>query len=210
VQRLEFVGPNERALRWIASRRGGLINYIEVATDNIFDTPDEREAAWEFFHRHLTRRYHRRTQGIQFHDNDTTHARYDALPNAPNLITVYRDEWSRIDGQLNVLHVEWRATGVDAVRALGIHHARDVLTRDHRKFWEERLRFYAIDAGRLGRLYRNRSDGTRSHRITAADRSYGNRILGRYQTIQEFIDDYRPGHIQHVLTPLSTQSFLPH
>jgi hypothetical protein len=210
VQRLAFWGPNEEALRWIASRSDGRINYLEVTNDYIFDTLDWREAGWEYFHRHLTRRYHRLLQGIQFDDNNPLHARYDAPRGTPNLITIYREERSRTTKECcYLLHVEWRATGEDAVRAAGILRPRDLLTYDFRPFWEERLRFYAIDPGRLGRLYRNRNQGTRSHRITPADRKHGRRLISDYETIQKFIDHYRSDNIQHVLTPLPTKPFLP-
>ena len=208
-QRLDFKQPTDRALRWIASRTDGLINYAEVTLDLIFDTSEDSLAARSYLDRYRIRRWHRREHGIRYYDNDPNNQRYDGPPTAPNVVTDYLEDHCRITGELNCLHLEWRLNSLYAVRAAGILRPRDVLTFDHRAFWQERLRLYAVDPGRLGRLYRNRNQRTHSHLITPADRKHGNRVIGRYETIQEFIDDYRSTRIDRVLTPLSTEPFLP-
>jgi hypothetical protein len=209
-QRLDIKGPDEVALRWIAARRDGRINCLEVALDYIWDTEEWREACWEHFHRHLARRYHRLLQGIQFHDGNPLHGRYDAPRGTPNLITIYRQDYCRITEQpCYVLHVEWRATGIKAVHAAGILRPRDLLTFNFRAFWKERLRFYTVDPERLGRMFLNRQSGTRRRRITPQDRAEGEDALRPYATMQELIDFYNPGRIGRILTPLDVEPFLP-
>ena len=133
----------------------------------------------------------------------------EAASAARNLITDYLEDHSRITDEGPCLHVEWRARGVEAMRAAGIARPRDVLRFDHRAFWKERLRLVKVDPGRLGRLFRNREQGTRQHRITDADISLGRKIMCRYQTMQEMLDGLGPLRIGHVLTPLSAEPFLP-
>ena len=95
------------------------------------------------------------------------------------------------------------------MKAAGIIHPRHLFSFDHRAFWQERLRLYRLDPGRLGRLYRNRQQGTRSHLITERDRTVGAKIIGRYDTIQELLDGIGGGRIGHALTRLSAEPFLP-
>ena len=208
-QRLDFKQPTDRALRWIASRTDGLINYAEVTLDLIFDTSEDSLAARSYLDRYRIRRWHRREHGIRYYDNDPNNQRYDGPPTAPNVVTDYLEDHSRITDEGPCLHVEWRARGVEAMRAAGIARPRDVLRFDHRAFWKERLRLVKVDPGRMGRLFRNREQGTRQHRITDADISLGRKIMCRYQTMQEMLDGLGPLRIGHVLTPLSAEPFLP-
>jgi hypothetical protein len=201
-QRLEFKQPNDAALRWIARRKDGLVNRVQITLDYIFDTDEARLATRAFLHSHLARRCHR-NQPVQFYKDEW----YDGPRTAPNLITDYLEDHSRITGESCCLHLEWRANGVDAVRAAGIIRPSNVFRYNHRHFWERRMLLYAIDDGRLGRLIRNRTEDTRSHIITEADRERGAYIIGFYETIQELIDRF-PG-IQRVMTRLDNEPFLP-
>jgi hypothetical protein len=207
-QRLDFKQPSDRALRWIASHCDGLVNWVEVTLDLIFATAHECAVCRTYFHRYLRRRWHC-GQKITFYHDDPDNERYDGPSTAPNIINDYTQQCSRITGECYCLHVEWKMRGVGAVRAGGILRPRDLLTFDHRAFWEKRLLLYKIDPARLGRLFRNREAGTRSHRITAPDRKLGNRIVGRYKTIQKLLDHYSSDRIGHVLTPISSEPFLP-
>jgi hypothetical protein len=207
-QRLDFKQPDEEALRWIAGRNDGLINYGEVTLDLIFRSRAESVAARDYLYRHLTRRWHR-GQEIVFYDNDEDSTRYDGPRTAPNVIAIYLEDYSRITGECYCLHVEWKMRGVDAVRAAGILRPRHLLTFDHRAFWRERMRLYTVDPGRLGRLFRNREEITHSHRITPADSVTGRTAIAPYQTVQMLIDHFAPYRIGRVLTPLSSRPFLP-
>lgn len=142
-QRLEFKQPTERALRWIAKREDALINRVEVALDFIFDTPAERDDTFEFLHRHLVRRWHGKTQKIKLvrsgaksgkgkkglpelvDEIEMGETRYDA-GRAPNKIVFYRNQYSRITGELNCLHLEWHLNGVRPVSSAEIGSGEDL------------------------------------------------------------------------------------
>ena len=49
-----------------------------------------------------------------------------------------------------------------ACRAAGIGSTSELLKFDHRQFWKDRLLLYEVDAEKLGRMVRNKRDGTRS------------------------------------------------
>jgi hypothetical protein len=208
--RLILRQPNETALRWVACRADGLVNGVEVTLDFIYDTPAAATAARAYLHRHLTRRWHC-GQKIEFYDKDEDKQRYDGPPTARNIITDYPQEICRLTGQLNCVHVEWRARGSVAVRAAGIHCPRHVLTFNHRAFWQRRLRLVAIDPGRLGRWLRNRQAPRRQHAITAADERDGRRVIRRLgnNTAQGLLDAYRGLRIEWLLTPLPQDPWLP-
>jgi hypothetical protein len=203
-QRLEFKQPDEVALRWIA-RRCGLLNRVEVALDLIYATLAEAEATRSYLHRHLTRRWHFHHTIVHYKNGQ----RYDGPRTAPNIITDYLEDHSRITGEYYCLHLEWRATGKKAVRAIGILRPRHVLTFDHRAFWEPRMRLYTVDPAQLGRMFRNRQLGTRRHRITPQDCAEGEDTLIPYETMQELVDYYSPARIGRILTPLDPEPFLP-
>jgi hypothetical protein len=208
-QRLTFFQPTDEAIRWIAARRDGFVNHVQLTFDLIYVTPANAEAARDYLDRHRTRRWHRRSQGVKHYKNDKALTRYDGPAHARNTVTDYLEDYSRITGQPHCLHVEWRAEGVEAVRAAGVSHPRHCLNFDHRAFWQARLLLYAVDEGRLGRLFNNRQKRTRRHRITGADRARGRRILWCYDTMQELIDGLGPLRISHVLTPLDPEPYLP-
>jgi hypothetical protein len=83
-----------------------------------------------------------------------------------------------------------------AVRSAGIHSAGNLIDFDHRAFWERRLLLVDVDREKLGRLYRNQLDGTRSRSPAMdggrnRDQRYGNILVNGVVTIQELIDRYR-------------------
>jgi hypothetical protein len=162
-QRIDLSRPTRQALRWLARRKDALINRVEITLDLTFRYRPDAEEAWEFFHQHWVRRWHGRTQEIsQCGDgNFGSHTRYDADRSAPNQHVLYTDAHTRITGELNCVHVECRLNRLKAVRAAGIKSGQDLLQFDHRAFWQERLLFYDVDRGRLGRLLRNYVTGRR-------------------------------------------------
>jgi hypothetical protein len=212
-QRLDFKQPNDDALRWIATRSDGIVNYVEVALDLAFPTAPDQLANRDYLDRHLVRRWHRRSQGIRWEGDDRYDdelTRYDAPPAARNKIALYAQDYSRITGELNCLHLEWRLVGLEATRATGLSEPRRYRNFDHRSFWRSRLRLYAVEPGRLGRLFNNRKAGTRRHSITFEDERLGARLLSQYgDTAQDMLDWLGSHRISHVLTPLDTEPYLP-
>ena len=70
-QQLELRQPTYEALRWIASRNDVLINRVEVSLDFVFGGDEERDDAFEFLHRHLVRRWHRRHREVKLVKGET-------------------------------------------------------------------------------------------------------------------------------------------
>jgi hypothetical protein len=204
-QRVELRQPSQRALHWLARRNDVLINRVEITLDLVFEYRGNVEEAWDFFHQHLVRRWHGRSQEIRVvrsapRDDEpgAWGTRYDAGRRAPNRLVLYADDHTRITGELNCLHVEWRLTGLKAVRAAGINSGKDMPEFDHRAFWQRRLLFYSVDRRRLGLQIRNRRMGTR-RRSSKTCRSSAHWMDGRagevyarsFDTVQELIDELK-------------------
>jgi hypothetical protein len=207
-QRLELKQPSARALRWIANREDALINGTEVAVDFVFANWAERDDALEFLHRHLVRRWHGQHRIRVLSGAAAT--RYDARRTARNVLVLYRQTFSRITGELCVLHLEWRANGSRAVRATGISSGKDIVEYDHRTFWTKRLLLYDIDPARLGKYLRNRSRITKSRVATACDRRIGHVVCASVDTMQDLIDEYGAVfRIQRAMQRIPADALLP-
>ena len=225
-QRVELRQPSDQALRWLARHDDALINRAEVTIDLVFKSWAERDDAFDFLHRHLVRRWHGKRQQIRVYkaeDKRTSGGtRYDAGRWAANRIVFYREEHSRITGELASLHLEWRLNGLKAVRSAGIESGQDLLEFDHRQFWQKRLLLYEVDCQRLGRLIRNCLSGKRS-RVSAIKQTSGYRVNidGRTGethrrvagTVQELIDSFQRVRervrVKRALSPLSNETLLP-
>ena len=225
-QRIELRQPSDKALRWLARHRDALINQVEITIDLTFKFRANVEEASDFLHQHLVRRWHRRRQGVRTFcstpRDDNTGAgetRYDAGPQASNLLVIYAEDHTRITGELNCLHIEWRLNGLKAVRAAGIGSGQDLPEFDHRAFWQKRLRLYVVNRRRLGRLLRNHVTGKRrrtpeiyqsgTYRVDIEGRT-GEVYVRAYDTVQELIDELKSLCLIHrALTRISNDSLLP-
>lgn len=229
-QRVEFRQPSIKALRWLTQRSDALINRAEITIDLVFNNWAERDDTWEFLHQHLVRRWHGRKQEIRAYrrraqnhplsdEGGVGDTRYDAGRGAPNVVVFYREEHSRVTGELCCLHLEWRLNGSRAVRAAGIESGRDLLEFDHRQFWQKRLLLFDVDRRRLGRLIRNQITGRkrRAPEILRTEGFYVNldgrtgEVYGRsHDTVQELIDQLgRSYRLRRVLVPISNLPLLP-
>jgi hypothetical protein len=222
-QRINLFQPDEQTLRWVAECDHALINRVEVAIDYVMEgTP--REDGWAFLDRHLVRRWHGRKQNIRCGGA----ARYDAGRSAPNVIVLYGESHSRITGEFNCLHLEWRLNGLKSVRKAGIRSGRGLLEFDHRKFWRKRLLLYDINRERLGRLLRNQASGRRSKTaemeiwanksfkyVVNPDARLGDIYVRSYDTVQELVDALKSTHrirsdrLRPALIPISNEFLLP-
>jgi hypothetical protein len=201
-QRLTFLQPQRELLRWLAARDGVLVNMVELAIEYVYGHWHDRDNAFEYLHRYLIRRWHGRRQLVRIsrtsrREQHPTHGqlpgtRYDGPRTAANRTVLYRAEHSRVTGELDALHLEWRLGRLKAVRQAGIRSAADLLTFNHRQFWQRRFVLVDIDPERLGRLIRNRADGTCDREALASDGTIGRRWLRAKETIQEIIDALRP------------------
>ena len=234
-QRVQLRQPTENALRLLAQRNDVLINGVEITLDLIFKNRAEKEETFDFMHQHLVRRWHGSRQEIRVYrgrqlveDDDIGQSRYDAGRPAPNTIAVYLENFTRVTGELNCLHIEWRAKGVRATRAAGINTPGDLLVFNHRAFWQKRLLFYSVSRRQLGRLIRNRATGRRrrtpeiicktpatiqkgkfQYRIDIEART-GEVFARSYDTVQQLIDALkRLCCIRRALIPISNEMLLP-
>jgi hypothetical protein len=222
--RIELRQPSKQALRWLARRDDALINRVEIALDLIFKFRADVEEALDFLHQHLVRRWHGKNQEIQVFrlpprgdDAGSLETRYDAGDWAPNALVLYRQDHSRVTGELNCLHIEWRVKSVRAMRAAGIESCQDLLQFDHRGFWKKRLLLYKVDRNHLGLLISNRRRGTkrrlsRTYRTNAhlMDGEAGEFFARAYDTVQELIDRFKPSiGIHRAMIEISNESLLP-
>jgi hypothetical protein len=226
-QRVQLRQPTEKAFRLLSRRNDVLINGVEVALDLVFKNWCERDTAIEFFHEHLVRRWHGSHQEIRVYRPQQEQAahdhrgecRYDAGRSAPNKLVVYPEEFSRVTGEADCLHIEWRTTGARATRAIGIESPRDLLRFDYRGFWQKRLLLYDVDRRKLGRMLRNRWAGQRRRtpEVTRSgkyeyhvDSATGEVCMQIHQTVQELIDKRKSAcRVHRALIPLSNETLLP-
>jgi hypothetical protein len=227
-QRLQLTQPSDLALQWLAERDDALINRAEIALDWVFKYRTDSDEVWRFLHRHFVRRWHGIKQEIRVYrpkaqaapgdvGDETSGTRYDGGRRAPNRIAWYEEYHSRITGELNCLHFEWRLNSLKAVRRVGIESGNDLIGFDHRQFWQSRLLLFTADQERLGRLITNRANGKRGRisRIKQPDAYWINRRTGGHylrtrDTIQELIDEFGRSHrIQRALVPISNEVLLP-
>ena len=133
-QRIVVFQPPAGALRWLAERNDAKINQLEIAVDYVFETASHSDAAFEFLDRQIVRSWHRKNQVVKLVSgsnqkfrkdrpaNSVSHlpTRYDARRIAPNKTVVYRNKYSRLTGEFNCLHLEWRLVGAKAARRMGL------------------------------------------------------------------------------------------
>jgi len=232
-QRLKFKGPGIGVLRWLASRDDALVNRIEISLDYVFDNWVDRTEAFEFMHHHFVRLWHGRRQQIRIRraserykgwervrEIELGQTRYDTARRAPNCVGFCKEKHCRVTGELNNLHVEWRANGLKAVRATGIHRTADLLTFDHYEFWRRRLLLYKVDSERLGRMIRNKAKGTKrtkpekttSRRVMPFndDLRVGETIRIAYETAQQVAARFAPDlRVRRALTRIPNDAWLP-
>lgn len=221
-QRIELRQPSYDVLRSLAKETDdAFINRAEFALDFAFETPSRRDDGFEYLHHHLVRRYHGKRQEIRCYRGragrpirqesiETTETRYDAGRWAPNLLIAYKEKHSRITGEINCVHLEWRCNGRSAIRRAGIDSATDLVQLDYRQFWSERFLLLAAPCGRIGRLFRNRSNGGKSRCDTRLDRRLGHVFVSGYDTVQDMIDHCGKSlRLRRALTEMPNEAWLP-
>lgn len=209
LQRIELKQPKTAALEWVAARSDALVNRVEIALDYICATEIERDDLYEFFDHHLVRRWHSAKHEVRLYagENET---RYDAPRSARSSLVTYKENYSRITGELNVVRIEWRATGVRAVRSAGITGPRDLLDFDHREFWEKRLVLLQAGGEKLGRYVANRKGKERRRISEPEDKRRGHVMLNSVENVQSLLDEYRTSfRIGRALERIDVQELLP-
>jgi hypothetical protein len=116
--------------------------------------------------------------------------------------------------------MEWRANVLRAVQAAGIKSAADLLQFDHHAFWKKRLLLVDVEIERLGRIFRNRANKTRSRTPAFEtdwrgvernmDRYWGEVIVRSVGSLQELLDTHgREVRVNRALLPISNSAWLP-
>ncbi len=158
-QRLQLHQPKQAVLYWLAQLNDVRLSYVELSQDWVMANEDDRKAAYEFACRHLIKRHHG-AQRISFMGR----TRYSGPRRAPNNIVVYDDKPSKLTGEIDVLHFDWRIRGTAALRRAGIASVNDLTGLNHIAFWRQRQLFFEIDLTRLGRMSNNRAFGINRRR----------------------------------------------
>jgi hypothetical protein len=221
-QAIHLHRPDPEALQLLDSPGQVHLNYGEFALDLTFADQLKKLKAEDWTDRHLIRKYHPSKYGIRWVKGVT---RYDAPRSAQNGITLYTDRASRITGELACLHVEWRCNGVAALRRIGINSVADLLTFDHRAFWQQRLilQDWSCDPKVLGRIY-NRHIGPAGMEPRRGRREWIDYIgtnkfaysvdvragaIIQDMPVQRALDYYRKLQIDRYLQPINVEQLFP-
>jgi hypothetical protein len=181
---LVVVKPNEEALRFLNALPRVLLNYSELARDQIVTDAEQVHDRFieHFVHpRHGThemvfritgeddenadddevpvnpRRFATRPQSNPIVGDRTTGTSYTGQRRRGHLFACYSDLPSKETGELSCFHLEARYQGTTALRRLGIDRPADLIDFAHADYWNEVLKhIYRIDFERLGRYETNR------------------------------------------------------
>jgi hypothetical protein len=201
VQQIWLFQPTHEALQSLVTRDPHL-TYVEISLDWVFSYKSDKDAAVEFLWNHLVKKNHR-DQGIRFFGTKGEMTRYSGPRSAPNLIAIYADKASKVTGQHQCVHIDWRIRGGGALRRAGIHSLRDLLGLDFRQFWEKRLKICSLNLRSLGRMHCNRNNPVKRRgpwvRFCLANDRFaydvhlrtGSTIVRANQSTQAIIDRYR-------------------
>jgi len=151
-----------------------LVNGVHLALDWVFATQKDALRAGDFAKHHIVKRGHRGSHPIdRFKESD-----YYGRRGSRNTLAIYADKQYR-HGAGYACHLEARLQGRAALTERGIRSLRDLLTFDHRAFWQRNLRLVVFDRRRLGK------------RVTGRHLSSAPRITGHGAFIYD--NDLRAG-----------------
>jgi hypothetical protein len=155
---LQLRQPDGEALQELAKRNDLHVNKVEFASDWSFSRWLDSDQAFLAVVICFVKQRHGK-QRVNLFERTF----YSASQRVGNEFACYADKRSRITGE-PCLHSEWRITGASNLRRVGVSSVQDLLTWDHRSFWQQRLLLYAVDRQRLGRQYNVKQSGRRRHR----------------------------------------------
>ncbi len=202
VQRVQLYRPGPRALQMLADC-DAQVNACELALDYVFPNREAKMEVYNYLRRHVIKLYHR-NQVFSTYKGTV----YTALPpvegKAPvsNMIVIYPDLECRLTGEVDCIHFEWRINNFQAMHAAKLTTPADLITFNHREFWEKRFRLATADRVRLGRALNKKATGSkrRGPRVVTCgssgqfaydyDRSLANSAI-RYHRYFDKYDDKR-------------------
>ncbi len=217
--RMHLYGPDQRALEELAGRSDVHFNYFEPGLDWVFRYDTSAEEARDTWHFHIVKPYHR-GQEMGFGESDGNYTWYTSRRRkVANNTAAYSDKRSRITGESNTCHIDYRITGAQALHRAKLGTIADVLNADPSTFWaDNRLLLCALDSSRFGRLFHNSLVGSKRRTpmikrynhglIYDHDARVGETIIRDCGCIQKVLDEFPYAHrclvrmdIKHLLPP---------
>jgi len=217
--RLQLHQPEAAALKQLARDATHYLNMLHLALDLIFASPTKQDRAFIFASEKMIRRRTRKKAQVKFGRGSqdkwdgaksawNANCRYDDGENAANRIALYTDDHSRITGEMNVLHIEWRKVGKPSLRQLGINSLDDLLAFDQRQFWAKKLVAFEFDPEKLGRLDHNQRCNTPRSR-SPNDFRRGTIMIAACSTSQDILRRYRKLRLDSAIIRFDMTSWLP-
>ncbi|MGE0522113.1 MAG: hypothetical protein AB7O60_03635 [Variibacter sp.] len=216
-RRLQLYQPNTAALERLAALDDVRLTGVDVALDWVFDSEEERDAAYEALCLRHVKLNHSGHHVAFVGDGGTT--RYSNQRHAPNNLAAYSDKICRVTGEVYCLHNEWRIKGNRALCRAGIRSPRDLLGIDFQAFWIKRLLLRDVDVVRLGRAHQNWANGTKRKRHSRSrpsgfhydkDRRTGGLLKRAYGSTQNLIDAFGCRFdLRRCLVPIDVAHLLP-
>ena len=201
-QRVQLYQPSNEVLERLAHRDDVQLTFFEPSLDLIFDNDEDHEEAYQFTCKHHVKRHHRTQKVVFVGEGGCT--RYSGPRRAPNVMVVYCDKPSKVTGEYNCLHFDWRIKGSEALRRAGIKSIGDLLKIDWRQFWSERILLGQFNLNRLGQVHRSwyylkkrlRPRITETgHAPYDADRRTGSTIVRKFGSTQAVLDHATPKEV---------------
>lgn len=191
------------------------ITSVEIATDYVFRTIADRDAAELWFFVHRLKPYHRADQPLRFCIRVLRRKRilpgwepgcttYTETPDRRHRVVTYPEAASRMGIPGPCLHTENRLTTHHRCAAAGLGTVADALAFDFTAFARKHLRFADLDADRFGAWLVRRGWHIRGEANASPD-AVARRVLAAADHMQEIADRYP----RAPLTTLDNSRFVP-
>lgn len=193
------------------------INAVEIALDWVYPDELRKDRAFEFTCQGVVKSHHRE-QGIRWFNGIT---RYSGPRGAPNVMAIYGDKHSKVTGEVDCVHLDWRISRRGAIERANLDTIDKLLNLDFRKFWDQRLKLLQVDGETLGRLYHNRLTGSQRRKALIhgegkfpyyVDRRMAGTLIQALQlnSAQQVIDHFkRDIRIERCLMAFEHEALLP-
>jgi hypothetical protein len=153
IQRLVLRQPSRKAIELLARRNDVHFNGSELARDLIYETEEERDAAYQFVIAHALRK-DRRGQHVKVCLGEDGMTTLYSGPRKADSVSVAYPTRSKVTKDRFALHQEERTKGPSLKRKVG--SLRELLNFDHVRFWQDNSHYYRVsDVEGLGRAYLN-------------------------------------------------------
>jgi hypothetical protein len=187
-QRLIVTRPSWRQLlrlEVLLKQYRGCLSRLDIAVDIQCANPPEMR---QLILTQLVLKWRRK--GVMVEVKETT---YWGPPTARRNVVVYPDDYNRITGELNPIHLEIRLRGADVIRKAGIGGIKDLLMFNPRAWFAKHVKWSDLGDRYVKKIIRQE---------TAKDRE-----TYRGKKVSRFIDDYR-AHIPTYVRTLLRKSGL--